>query len=220
MSIFGRLADVVKANINDLLDKAEDPEKMLKQMVIEMEEAVNKATTAVGSAIANQKRLEKQHKENAKQAEEWQAKAIKAVNAGRDDLATQALAKKTSYASAAASLEPTLMEATKTAEQMKSQLQQLKSKLDEARVRQNTLIARHQAAKAKQMIAQQMSGVGGGAFGNFDRFEKKIEDVEASADAHAELAGDTTSLEDQFKQLEGSTTVDAELAALKAELGK
>ncbi|HNB09597.1 MAG TPA: PspA/IM30 family protein, partial [bacterium] len=84
----------------------------------------------------------------------------------------------------------------------------------------NTLIARHQAAKAKKMIAQQMSGIGGGAFGNFDKFEKKVEDVEAEADAHVELSGQNTSLEDEFKKLSTDTTVDSELAALKAQLGK
>ena len=219
-SIFGRMADIMKANINDFLDKSEDPEKMIKQMVIEMEEAVNKATTAVGSSIANQKRLEKQYNENKKLADEWQNKAVQAVNAGRDDLASQALAKKTTYQNAATSLEPTLAEATKAAEQMKSQLGQLKAKLDEARVRQNTLIARHQAAKAKKVIAQQMSGVGGSAFGNFDKFEKKVEDVEAEADAHSELANESTSLDDEFKKLGTDTTVDSELAALKAQLGK
>lgn len=220
MGIFSRLVDIMSANINDLLDKAEDPEKMIKQMVIEMEEAVNKATTAVGAAIANQKRLERQMAENKKQADEWQNKAIQAVNAGRDDLAAQALAKKTSFMNAATSLEPTLAQATKTAEQMKAQLMQLKTKLDEARVRQNTLIARHQAAKAKKEIAKAMSGVGGGAFGNFDKFEKKIEDAEAEADAHAELAGDTGNLDDEFKKLNNDATVDSELAALKAQLGK
>lgn len=220
MGIFARMTDVLKANVNDLLDKAEDPEKMIKQMVIEMEEAVNKATTAVGTAIANQKRLEKQFNENKKLSDEWQNKAIQAVNAGRDDLASQALAKKTSYMSSATSLEPVLAQATQTAEQMKGQLSQLKAKLDEARVRQNTLIARHQAAKAKKMIAQQMSGIGGGAFGNFDRFEKKIEDVESEADAHSELAGQSTSLDDEFKKLGTDATVDNELAALKAQLGK
>ncbi len=220
MGIFSRLADIMKANINDILDKAEDPEKMIKQMVIEMEEAVNKATTAVGSAIANQKRLERQYSENKKQADEWQNKAIQAVNAGRDDLAGQALAKKTSFLNAATSLEPTMAEASKTAEQMKSQLMQLKAKLDEARVRQNTLIARHQAAKAKKEISKAMSGVGGGAFGNFDKFEKKIEDVEAEADAHAELAGENQSLDDEFKKMNMNSTVDSELAALKAQLGK
>lgn len=220
MGIFARMTDVIKANVNDLLDKAEDPEKMIKQMVIEMEEAVNKATTAVGTSIANQKRLEKQFNENKKLADEWQNKAVQAVNVGRDDLASQALAKKTSYMNSANSLEPVLQQATQTAEQMKSQLSQLKAKLDEARVRQNTLIARHQAAKAKKMIAQQMSGIGGGAFGNFDRFEKKVEDVESEADAHAELAGESTSLDDEFKKLTSDSSVNSELAALKAQLGK
>src|SRR5688500_20149998 len=91
MSIFGRMTDIVKANINDLLDRAEDPEKMIKQMVLEMEEAVNKATLAVGSAIANEKSLERQYNKQLAQSNDWQQKAVMAVNAGRDDMARQAL---------------------------------------------------------------------------------------------------------------------------------
>ena len=221
MSVFTRMVDIMKANVNDILDKAEDPQKMIKQMVIEMEEAVNKATTATGAAIANFKRLERQNNQNTKLADNWEQKAIQAVNAGRDDLATQALAKKSHYLKAAQTLKSSLEQAKTSSDQMKQQLMQLKGKLDEARVKQNTLIARHEAAKAKKQIAQTMSGVGGNAFANFDRFEKKIENVEAEADAHAELAGETTNLEDEFTALEhDDAAVDDELAALKAQLGK
>ena len=220
MGMFSRMVDVVKANINDIIDKAEDPEKMIKQMVIEMEEAVNKATTAVGSAIANSKRLERQYSENKKNADSWEKKAIQAVNAGRDDLAAQALTKKNSYVAAATQLEPVVAQAKTTADQMKKQLMQLKAKLDEARIKKNTLIARKKAAEAKKQIAQSMSGVGGNAFANFERFENKIEDIEAEADAHAELVDGDTSVEEEFKQLETDQVVDDELAALKAQLGK
>lgn len=219
MGIFGRMADIVKANINDLLDRAEDPEKMIKQMVIEMEEAVNKATIAVGSAIANEKTLERQYTKQTAEAENWHQKAIQAVNAGRDDLAKAALERKNAIVRNVGDLERMLGEARTTATNLRGQLDQIKAKLDEARMRQNTLIARAQAAKAKKEIAQSFSGVGSDAFAKFDRLEQKVEKQEAEADAFAQLAGENTSLEDQFKQLGTSSAADAELEALKAQLG-
>jgi phage shock protein A len=214
--IFSRFTDIIKANINDLLDKAEDPEKMIKQMVIEMEEAVNKATTAVGSAIANEKSLERQYNDKKRLSDEWQTRAVTAVNAGRDDLARQALEKKNMFLKAATDLEGPLSEARKTSTTMRTQLDQIKAKLDEARVRQGTLIARHQAAKAKKMISQSLAGIGDGAFANFDRFEQKVLKAESEAEAYSELAGESTSLEDQFAQLESGSSVEQELALLKA----
>ncbi len=219
-SIFSRITDIFKANINDILDKAEDPEKMIKQMVIEMEEAVNKATTAVGAAIANEKMLERQQAEKKKQLAQWQQRAIKAVNAGRDDLARQALEKKNMFEKAATDLDAPLTEAKKTAVTMRSQLEQLKAKLDEARVRQGTLIARHQAAKAKKQISSSIAGIGDGAFANFDKYEQKVLTAESEAEAMAELAGDTTSLDDEFAQLEAGDSVEEELALLKAAAEK
>jgi phage shock protein A len=219
MSIFGRVADIFKANINDILDRAEDPEKMIKQMVIEMEEAVNKATLAVGSAIANEKQLERQYTKQLAQTNDWQQKAVQAVNAGRDDLARQALERKNTIQKNVTDLERMHSEARATAINLRGQLDQLKSKLEEARMRQNTLIARSQAAKAKKQIAQSFSGVGSDAFSKFDKLEQKVEKTEAEAEAFAQLAGENTSLEDQFKQLGSGAEVDDELSSLKAQLG-
>jgi phage shock protein A len=218
--IFGRISDIIKANVNDLIDRAEDPEKMIKQMVIEMEEAVNKATTAVGSAIANEKHLERQHNDKKKLAAEWHERAVKAVNAGRDDLARQALEKKNMFDKAVSDVEGPLAEAKKTSTVMRQQLDQLKVKLDEARVRQGTLIARHQAAKAKKQISQSLSGIGDGAFANFEKYEQKVLKVESEAEAFAELAGETTSLDDEFRKLEAGSSVEEELALLKAAANK
>jgi len=220
MSIFARISDIFKANINDLLDKAEDPEKMIKQMVIEMEEAVSKAATAVGQAIANEKMLQKQVDDKKKAAEDWQKKAIQAVNAGRDDLAKQALEKKNSFTKAANDLEPLLIEARNTSANLRAQLDKLRAKLEEARLRQNTLIARSQAAKAKKQIAASVSGIGDDAFANFDKYEQKIIKQESEADALSELAGQDTRLEDEFAKLDSGTAVDDELAQLKASLNK
>jgi phage shock protein A len=214
--IFSRVSDIFKANINDLLDKAEDPEKMIKQMVIEMEEAVNKATTAVGSAMANEKQMQKQLEEKKRLTDEWQQRAIKAVNAGRDDLARQALEKKNVFAKAAADLEGPLAEAQKSTTVLRGQLEQLKGKLDEARVRQGTLIARHQAAQAKKAVSQGLAGIGDSAFANFDKYEQKVLKAESEAEAYAELAGQGTSLDDEFKKLEAGSSVEDELALLKA----
>lgn len=219
MGIFGRMSDIFKANINDLLDRSEDPEKMIKQMVIEMEEAVNKATLAVGSAIANEKSLERQYNKNGAQVNDWQQKAVQAVNAGRDDLAKQALERKNTIARNTSDLERMLGEARTSSTQLRGQLDQLKSKLDEARMRQNTLIARSQAAKAKKQIAQSFAGVGSDAFSKFDKLEQRVEKTEAEADAFAQLAGENTSLDDQFRQLETGSAADDDLAALKAQLG-
>jgi len=218
MGIFARISDIFKANINDLLDKAEDPEKMIKQMVIEMEESVNKTTLAVAQAIANEVSLQKKLEKARKDAIEWENKAMQALTASRDDLAKAALERKALAERNQSDLLPLYEQAKATTANLRVQLDKLKAKLDEARMRQSTLIARSQAAKAQKQIAQAMSGVGSDAFSKFDKFEQKIEKLEAEAVAFEQLAGENTSFDEQFKQLE-SSSVDTELLALKAKMG-
>ncbi|MCS6999929.1 MAG: PspA/IM30 family protein [Bacteroidota bacterium] len=220
MSIFRRIADIFKANVNDVLDRAEDPEKMLKQMVLEMEESVNKATLAVAQAIANEKSLERKIAKAQEQSRDWQQKAVQALQAGREDLARAALEKKAVADRNVADLQPIYEQAKATTAKLRQQLDQLKAKLDEARARQSTLIARSQAAKAQKQIAQAFSGVGSDAFAKFDKFEGKIEQLEAEASAFEQLAGESTSLEQEFKMLGSSAAVEEELAKLKAALGQ
>ena len=167
---FSRMADILKSNISELLDRAEDPEKMIRQMVREMEEAVNKATASVGTAVANQKRLERQLNEKEALAREWQQKAERAVEAGQDDLARRMLERKAVFQQAVDDLKPALQESTQTAEQLREQLRELKTKLEEARTRQGTLVARHKAAEARKRLAQSISGLGNDAFSSFERF--------------------------------------------------
>jgi len=219
MGLFSRIADVFKANVNDVLDKVEDPEKMLKQMVIEMEESVNKTTLAVAQAIANEKSLERKIEKAKKDREEWEQKAVQALQASRDDLARAALEKKAIADRNLNDLVPIHIQAKETANKLRQQLDSLKAKLDEARSRQSTLIARSQAAKAQKQIAQSISGVGSDAFSKFDKFEGKIEKLEAEATAFEELAGSNTSLDDEFKKLSSGTGIDNELEAMKAKLG-
>lgn len=219
MSIFKRISDVFKANVNDALDKAEDPEKMLKQMVIEMEESVNKTTLAVAQAIANEKNLERKLEKARKDATEWQQKAMQALQANREDLAKAALEKKAIAEKNVSDLTPIHAQAADTSNKLRGQLDTLKSKLDEARSRQSTLIARSQAAKAQKQIAQNLGGIGNDAFSKFDKFESKIELLESEAEAFDSLADSNKSLDDEFKKLSSSSSVDTELLKLKAQMG-
>lgn len=219
MGIFSRISDIFKSNVNDALDKAEDPEKMLKQMIIEMEESVNKATLAVANSIANEKSLERKLEKARLEMNDWEKKAVQALQANREDLARAALEKKNIAVKNVADLEPIHQTAKVTADKMRQQLNSLKAKLDEARSRQSTLIARSQAAKAQKQIAQSFSGVGSDAFSKFDKYEGKIEQLESQAEAFETLAGENTKLEDEFKMLNTSASVDGDLLALKAKMG-
>jgi len=149
---------------------------------------------------------------------EWEGKAMQALTASRDDLAKAALERKALAERNQTDLVPLFEQAKSTTANLRVQLDKLKAKLDEARMRQSTLIARSQAAKAQKQIAQAMSGVGSDAFSKFDKFEQKIEKLEAEAVAFEQLAGENTSLDEQFKQLE-SSSVDSDLLALKAKMG-
>lgn len=219
MGLFSRISDIFKSNVNDALDKAEDPEKMLKQMVLEMEESVNKTTLAVANAIANEKSLERKIAKERAAITEWQNKAMQALTAQREDLAKAALEKKATAERNVADLQPIYEQAAATSVKMREQLEQLKRKLDEARSRQSTLIARSQAAKAQKQIAQSFSGVGSDAFSKFDKYEGKIEKLESEAVAFEQLAGENTDLDHQFKQLGSTAKVEAELLAMKKEMG-
>ena len=216
--MFARMADILRSNISEALDRAEEPEKLIRQMIREMEEAVNTATASVGTAVANQKRLERQHDERAAQCEEWQRRAERAVEAGEDDLARRALERRAVLQQAAADLAPALEESRRTAEQLREQLRELKGKLEEARTRQGTLMARHRAAEARKRLAQSMHGLGDDAFSSFERFEQRVEDTEAEAEAHAEVADDLGEVERRVRDMDRSAAVEDELKALKDRL--
>lgn len=218
--IFSRMADIVKANINDLLNCAEEPEKMIRQMILEMEEAVNKATTSLGMAVTNEKRLERQYLNEQDQSESWQKKAELAVKAREDDLARRALERKSTVQETIVNLEQALDESRKTSEQLKQQLQQLKTKLDEARTRQGALIARRRAAEAQKQITKGTSGIGDDAFSSFEHFCNRIATEEAEADAHQEIVGSGPDLENKLNKLERKQVVNEELKALKKKMGK
>ncbi|MBN1524583.1 MAG: PspA/IM30 family protein [Spirochaetales bacterium] len=222
MGIFKRMSDVLKANINDLISKAENPEKMLNQMTIEMNEQLIEAKKSVASAIADEKRVERQMKEHLTQAQDWEKKAMLAVKAGKDDLAREALLRKQEYANLAAQYKEQWEGQHGAVEKLKSSLRQLQQKIEEVGRKKNLLIARSKRAEAQKQIQKTMGNLSDtSAFEVFDRMEAKIEKNEAEADAMAELADFTadSDLEAQFKALEaGDTSTDAMLEELKAKM--
>jgi len=220
MGIFGRIADIFKANVNDALDNMEDPEKMIKQMVIEMQEAIAKATSGLATAMAQEKKLERDFNNYNEQAKGWEQKAMIALNAGNEDLARQALAKKADADMQAKQYEQMYLSARDTAGKLKTQVEGLKVKLSEARMKESTLIARNESAKAQKQIAKQVGNFdASSSFAKFDKWEDKILKNEAEAQAYTELSGDSSkSLNDDFKLLEKNTQVDDELAKLRAKL--
>jgi phage shock protein A len=220
MGIFSRIADIFKANINDTLDKAEDPEKMIKLMVIEMQEALTKSTSALAQAMGNEKRLERQYQQLQSSSEDMQSKAMTALKAGNESLAKSALVKKAQVDGQVAQYKQMYESASATTAQMRAQVDKLKAKLDEARMKESTLIARSQHAKAQTQIAKSLGGFDDNAFGKFDKFEQKVLKSEAEAQAFSELSASTTSLDDQFAELQRNNQVDDELSRLKAMLNQ
>jgi len=221
--MFDRLKTVISSNINSLISKAENPEKMLNQMVIDMNEQLIESKKAVAMAIADEKKLEREMLENKAKADEWEKKAMLAVRAGRDDLAKEALLRKQEFEGYATQLAQQWDAQKQSVEKLKEALRQLQGKIEEANRKKNILVARAKRAEAQQRINQTMSSLSGNksAFDTFERMERKVDEIEASAEATKELDDATTgaSLEKQFAQLESSPqAADAMLEELKKKM--
>jgi phage shock protein A len=218
MGIFGRVSDILKANVNELIDKAEDPAKMMDQMIREMQENLREAKIEVAKAIADEKRLQQQLKQNQSQSKNWESKAMLALKKGDERLATEALKQKKTYDQLVTSIQPQWEQQNTLSSKLKDSLRALESKIDEARRKKEILVARQKRAEAQKKIHDVMSGMNDrSAFATFDRMEQKVMEIEAQADAAVEL--EMESLDDQFKALEAGSEVDDELAALKAKMG-
>lgn len=217
MGIFSRMSDIFSANINSLIDKSEDPEKMMDQMIREMQDNLREAKIQVARAIADEKRLQQQVQQNQMQSQSWEGKATLALKKGDENLAREALKQKKTYDGLVASVQPQWQEQNSLSSKLKDNLRALESKIDEVRRKKEILIARQKRAEAQKRITEVMSGLNDtSAFATFDRMEKRVSEIEAQADAAAEL--ETVTLDDQFKALEAGSGVDEELAALKAKL--
>lgn len=208
MGIFDRLKTVVSSNINDMISKAENPEKMLNQLVIDMNQQMIESKKAVAIAIADEKKLEREVLEQKRLAEDWERKAVIAVKAARDDLAKEALLRKQEAENYYLQLKPQWEAQKVSVEKLKDTLRQLQNKIDEASRKKNILLARAKRAEAQEKITKTMSSISGNtsAFDTFDRMAKKVDELEARADASVELAdlSKSTSLEKEFAKLESS----------------
>ncbi|HEY8145403.1 MAG TPA: PspA/IM30 family protein [Kofleriaceae bacterium] len=224
MGIFSRLGTLIKSNINDLISRAEDPEKMLNQVLLEMQQQLVEAKKAVAVAIADEKRLQKQYNSELDKAKEWERKAMLAVRAGDDALARQALVRKQEHENISAQFQQQWIAQKAAVDKLKDALRLLANKIEEAKRKKNILIARKKRAEAQRQIANTMQGLGDtSAFDTFDRMAEKITMLEAEAEAGAELAGELSgdTLESKFLALEsgGHGTEDDALAELKAKMG-
>ncbi len=223
MGIFDRLKTVVNSNINDLISKSENPEKMLNQLVIDMNQQMIESKKSVAMAIADEKKLERELIEQKRQSDDWERKAVVAVKAARDDLAKEALLRKQEAENYYLQLKPQWESQKAAVEKLKDTLRMLQNKIDEASRKKNILIARSKRAEAQEKIQKTLTSMSGStsAFDTFDRMAKKVDDMEARAEAHAELAdlSQSTSLEKEFAKLESSGAgADLMLEELKQKM--
>ncbi len=224
MGMFSRLGTLIKSNINDLIAKAEDPEKMLNQVLLEMQQQLVEAKKAVAVAIADEKRLQKQYNSELDKAKEWERKAMLAVRAGDDNLARQALVRKQEHENISSQFQQQWIAQKAAVDKLKDALRLLANKIEEAKRKKNILIARKKRAEAQRTIASTMQGLGDtSAFDTFDRMAERITLLEAEAEAGAELAGEISgdTLESKFLALEsgGHGTEEDALSELKAKMG-
>jgi phage shock protein A len=223
MGIMDRMATVIKSNLNHLINKAEDPEKMLDQILIQLRQQLVEAKREVAVAIADEKRLAAQLEAELEQVREWERRATMAVQKGEDDLAREALRRKADHEQIAIGYKKQWDAQQASTENLKNALRALSQKIEEAGRKKNLLVARQKRAEAQKHIHEVMTGLTDtSAFESFDRMTAKVEQIESQADAAVELSqelsGDT--MEQRFRALESSTDVEQELHALKAKVQK
>lgn len=219
MGILDRVSNLVRANVNDLLDRAEDPEKMLEQIIRDMQQGIGTAKSQVASMIAQQKELEADYEDNSNLATEWGEKAKRAVAAGKDDLAREALRRKKDADENANVYKQQADIQRQTVEKLKSQLNQLESKYQTTVSQKESLIARQRRAEVQKQVTQQATATVSSlspldASSELDRIERKIRTNESEAAAYQEI-GDN-SFDTQFQALDYDVDVEKELEALKA----
>jgi len=215
MGIFTRFRDIISSNINAMLDKAEDPEKLIKLMIREMEDTLVEIKTACAGVMASGKKIQRQLDSHNVRAQYWEEKAELAVSKGRDDLAREALIEKRKFTRGAETLNQDLVEQDLLIEQYQADIRQLEDKLKSARDKQRMLVQRQVHAKNKIQAQQEMRRVDSSeTMMKFDELENRIERMEAEADLVN--FGQKTSLENELERLSVDDEIENELNALKS----
>ena len=219
--MFKRVKTIMSSELNALLDKAEDPVKMLDQFMRDMAEDIREAETAVAKQMANEKMLYKKYNDAQKLVEKREAQAVKALEAGNENLARRALEDKKLHSSQAQTLKESWERAKADAEDLKSKLQDMKSEYQEMDLKRDTLKARAETAKTKAKINRSLSSIGSDeSRQGFERMEEKVLRYEAEAETSEDLRSANKSLDDEFEALETQSDVDLELEELKKKIGK
>lgn len=231
MGLLERIGRVFRANVGSLVDRAEDPEKVLEQTVLEMQENLIEMRQAVAGAIATQKRTERQMGQNRETAEQWRSRAQLALEKGNEDLAREALTKGRSYQQSAETLKAQIDQQRELVDRLKKDMRTLEAKISEAKTKKDLFIARARSAAASQKIRDLSDSVNtGGSLNAFERMEDKVWELEAQSEATEAL--ETDDLEKKFAALEGadnqgklpssqnSEEIDQELEKLRSDLDR
>jgi len=218
MGIFSRFTDIINSNINSLLDKAEDPAKMVRLIIQEMEDTLVEVRSSSAKTLADKKELVRQISRFEKEVTQWQEKAELALNKGREDLARAALVEKKKCADNAESLTSELNAIEEHITKLQEEISQLQDKLADAKARQKAILIREKTAQSRLKVKKNIdSNKVNDALGRFDQYERKIDDIESQVDAY-DMG--SKSLSDEISELENDESVDNELAALKAKINK
>jgi len=217
MGFIDRILRVIRANFNSIVTKAEDPEKILEQTVMEMQEKLVEMRQAVAASIANQKRTERQLAQAQSNADEWYRRTQLAIQQGNDALAREALTKRRTYQEAVSTFSSQIEQQSTLVVRLKKDLQGLEVKISEARTKKDMYIARARSAEASLKLQDMLGGVNGtGTQSAFNRMEEKVMQLEAQTEVMTELSGDN--LQKQFDALDSANDLDVELAAMKAQI--
>ena len=220
MGVFSRLSDIVNSNITALLDRAEDPEKILRLIIQEMEDTLVEVRSSTARLIADQKEVRRKRADFEARQAKWEEKAELAVSKGRDDLAKGALAAKRKAAEMVEILDEELAELDVSLDKANEDLAQLQAKLKEAKAKQRTLDMRRKSAKERLRIQRQLhDGRLDDAMARFEHYERRLDELEAEAEVFT-MGGQPKTLAEQFEELEAEDAVEAELAKIKKRLAK
>ncbi len=218
MSIFSRLSDIINSNISSLLDKAENPEKMIRMVIQEMEETLVEVRSGTAKVIAEKKTLHRRAEQLRKQAEDWQQKAELALSKDREDLAKAALVERANVNATINILDSEMAKLDETLDKLSGEIEQLQNKLNDARARQKTIVMRATATQSRVDVSRQLHNFNiDNAMNKFEYYEKKIDLMEGQVDS---LNMERRGLQSEFDELARKEKIDQELQEIRKKLNK